>query len=426
MKNIFIFPAGTEIAFEIQNALRYSKFVNLIGGTSVSCHAEFVFENLITNIPNIDDKNFIEELNKIINDNDIDYIYPAHDSVVMKLTEFENKINAKVVTSPFTTVDICRSKSKTYNYFDGQYFLPRVYKSINDIDQYPVFIKPSVGQGSIGAQKINSLEEIEFAFNSETEFVICEYLSGEEYTVDCFTDRYGNLRVISPRVRARTRAGISVRSRLIKLDDSLTDIANIINNKLTFNGAWFFQVKKNNNGEYRLMEISPRIPGTMGASRNLGINFPLLTLYNIWGIDVDIINNEYDILLDRSFISRFQLDINYNTVYVDFDDTIIIKEKVNEILMMLLYQLQNKGKKITLLTKHNKDIINSLKRYNISESLFNEIIHIDQLHKKSDYIENVNSIFIDDSFAERKDVKEKCGIPVFDLDMVESLIDWRI
>ena len=59
MKNVFIFPAGTEIAFEILNALKYSKFVNIIGGTSVSCHAEFVFEKLISNMPNIDDENFM-------------------------------------------------------------------------------------------------------------------------------------------------------------------------------------------------------------------------------------------------------------------------------------------------------------------------------------------------------------------------------
>lgn len=93
------------------------------------------------------------------------------------------------------------------------------------------------------------------------------------------------------------------------------------------------------------MEISPRIPGTMGTSRNLGINFPLLTLYNMWGENVYILNNDYNILLDRSFISRFKIDINYDTLYVDFDDTIIVKDKVNEILIMLLYQMRNKRKK---------------------------------------------------------------------------------
>ena len=146
----------------------------------------------------------------------------------------------------------------------------------------------------------------------------------------------------------------------------------------------------------------------------------------MWGENVYILNNDYNILLDRSFISRFKIDINYDTLYVDFDDTIIVKDKVNEILIMLLYQMRNKRKKIILLTKHSKDIYESLKKYNISTLLFDKIIHIDQAHKKSDHIQHGNAIFIDDSFAERKDVKEKCGIPVFDLDMVESLLDWRV
>lgn len=42
------------------------------------------------------------------------------------------------------------------------------------------------------------------------DYVICEYLRGEEYTVDCLTDRNGRLLFISPRSRERILAGISV------------------------------------------------------------------------------------------------------------------------------------------------------------------------------------------------------------------------
>ena len=61
----------------------------------------------------------------------------------------------------------------------------------------------------------------------------------------------------------------------------------------------------------------------------------------------------------------------------------------------------------------------------ISEDLFEEIRVIDVLEEKSDYIKEKKAIFIDDSFAERKRIKDRCGIPVFDVDMIESLIDWR-
>ena len=38
----------------------------------------------------------------------------------------------------------------------------------------------------------------------------------------------------------------------------------------------------------------------------------------------------------------------------------------------------------------------------------------------------VNIAEIDRLIAERKKVHDESGIPVFDLDMVESLIDWRM
>ena len=242
--------------------------------------------------------------------------------------------------------------------------------------------------------------------------------------MDCFTDRHGSLLVVSPRSRERIRAGIAVRSRNLPLTEELQSIAEDINRRLSFNGAWFFQVKKNAAGQFRLLEIAPRIAGTMGLTRNLGINMPLLTLYNFWGIDVSLIPNREDLLLDRAFISRFQTDLSYSSVYVDFDDTLIVRGKVNAFLMMFLYQAFNQGKRLCLLTRHSTDIFSDLEKACIPASLFSEIIRLDEAGAKTDYIAP-DSIFIDDSFSERKRVRDALGIPVFDLDMVESLIDWR-
>ena len=52
-KKVLVFPAGTEIAFEILNALKYSKFVELYGGISTDDHSEFVYKNLIKGFPYI-------------------------------------------------------------------------------------------------------------------------------------------------------------------------------------------------------------------------------------------------------------------------------------------------------------------------------------------------------------------------------------
>lgn len=426
-KNVLVFPAGTEIGMEIHAALKYSRFVRLFGGTSVPCHAEMLFENCIEGFPFIDDEGFIEYLNAVIDEYKIDYVYPAHDSALMTLTREQANIHCAVVTSPYETVEICRSKNRTYDFLAGSPYLPRYYGSPDEVETYPVFIKPTVGQGAQGARLIKNREHLSEALSDGVEYAICEYLPGDEFTVDCFTDRHGKLLTVSPRSRDRIRAGIAVRSRLLPADDAIRTIAEDINKKMRFNGAWFFQLKENNNGEYRLMEIAPRIAGTMGLSRSRGVNFPLLTLYNMWGFDVSLISNGNEAMLDRAFISRFVTDIRYESVYVDFDDTMVVRGRVNAQLMMFLYQAKNQGKRLHLLTKHpERPIREDLSRYGIAESLFDEIIHIPQEGSKSEYITDTAPIFIDDSFAERKRIRDSLGIPVFDLDMIESLLDWRM
>jgi carbamoylphosphate synthase large subunit len=427
MINVLIFPGGSEIGLEINNALKYSKFVKVFGGTSVCDHSDYVYSNLITNIPYLSEPTFLTTLNSILEKYDIDYLYPALDSVQMYLTEHEDEINATIITSPLQTVQICRSKSKTYDFFSEYDFVPKIFLNTEDIKNYPVFVKPSIGCGSIDAVRVDNGEELIAAtWSKEIDYVICEYLPGSEFTVDCFTDKDRNLRVVKTRNRSRIKAGISVHSQIQRTPPRIREIASIINTKLTFNGAWFFQLKETSDMEYKLLEISARIPGTMGLSRNCGINFPLLTLYNHLKYDVSIIDNEYDIRVDRAFISRYRISIEYETVYLDLDDTLILPNNtVNTCLMMFLYQLVNDGKKIIMLSKNGGDLRKKLETHHIPISLFKDIIQISQDKKKSDYITDHNAIFIDDSFSERKDVFVNAHIPVFDLDMVESLIDWR-
>ena len=87
VKNILVFPAGTEIAFEIHDALKNSKFVKLFGATSVPCHADFVFQNCVSGLPFVDDPALIPALNRVIDACHIDYVYPAHDSALLLFSE---------------------------------------------------------------------------------------------------------------------------------------------------------------------------------------------------------------------------------------------------------------------------------------------------------------------------------------------------
>lgn len=423
MKNILVFPCGTEIGLEVNRALVDSKHFTLFGANSVNDHGKYVYKNYVAGLPFIDTSNFIEEINKIIELHNIDFIIPAHDSAVSKMVENQNIIDATVITSCAETCRICRSKRKTYKLFEKLIPTPKVY-SVTDKMSFPVFLKPHVGQGSKGTYMVNTREEIDFYLQKDSTLLALEYLPGKEYTVDCFTDKNGRLLFAEGRERVRIYNGISVNSKPVN-DTRFQEIAEIINRTLSFQGVWFYQVKEGTTGELVLMEIAPRIAGTMALFRASGVNFIQLSLFDRMGIEVSILHNKLDIEIDRALFARFSVKHDYDCVYIDFDDTIIVDNSVNTNIMKFLYQSRNMGKKIILLSKHKQDIKESLKKFTISDLLFNEIIVLEENEEKTDYITSMSSIFIDDSFAERKKVFDKLHIPVFALDTVESLLCWK-
>ena len=418
MKKVLVFPCGSEIGLEIYRALKYNKDYELIGGSSVNDHGKYVYENYIDNIPSVDSENFIEEINAIVKKNKIDLIFPAHDSVVLKLAQHRTEINAIIVTSDAFTCDICRSKRKTYEYFNDEILVPKIYQK-EEITNYPIFLKPDVGQGSKGTAKINNKKDLDYLYNSSDQLLL-EYLPYDEYTIDCFTNYRGELLYCSGRKRSRISNGISVSSEFVD-NKAFRKIAEKINHKLSFDGAWFFQLKENKNHELCLLEIAPRIAGTMEYQRTFGVNLPLLSLYNSEKIDVTIIKNNYICTLDRALGSAYKLEYQYKYIYIDLDDVIIQNKKVNYYVLAFLYKAINERKKIILLSRHYQDPQLTLNEYKIY-NFFYEIIHLKNNELKSNYIKHKDSIFIDDSHRERIDVHNKCKIPVFDVNMIDILL----
>ncbi len=423
--NILVFPCGSEVGLEINKSLRKISFINLFGGSSVDDHGAWVYENYISNIPYINDPEFVRKLNDICEKYKIDYIFPALDSVVLKVSEVRERLISEVLTSSKETVDICRSKDKTYRKLSGEYFLPIIYTDVDNIDNFPILMKPSVGQGAQGVKIISDTEELMYELNHRNEEqVICEYLPGTEYTVDCFTDRKGELKYCAHRSRRRIKNGISVNSLLEKYDEKILRIAEIINSKLEFRGAWFFQVKKSKNDEYKLMEVATRIAGTMCVERARGVNLPLLTVFDALGYDLKI-DPQFDFVeTDRALENCYKVKFEFDELYIDYDDTIIVHDKINLEAVALLYKCVNSNIPVYLITKHCKNIYSELSERNIAESIFKKIIHISATDNKCDYmLPSSKALFIDDSFAERERVSQRFGIKVLGVDAIEILLN---
>jgi len=421
-KCVLIFPCGSEVGLEIYRSLKNNRFIRLIGGSSVEDHGQFVFPEYINNIPYINHPEFINIIRNIVKQYKIDAIFPTMDKVISILKSNEKKIGCLVIGSPSITNDICLSKLKIYVQLKGKIKIPKLYKSFKEVENnYPVFIKPIIGYGSRGTKLINNKIEGICHLREFPNSLIMEYLPGAEYTVDCFTDRKGELKFVGARYRNRIRMGISVHTSNVNNQNLFFELGKTINENIKFNGAWFFQVKEDKKGNLTLLEISSRLGGSSSLYRGKGINFALLSIFNAFGEDVNIIENNFNIELDRAFDNKYKMDIKFKVVYIDFDDCLIVDGKVNTDLIKLIYQFHNNSIKTILLTRHRNDIHKSLIKYRLTE-VFDEIVHIKNNVRKSDYIKEDNSILIDDSFSERQEVYKNKKIPVFSLDMIETLI----
>jgi predicted ATP-grasp superfamily ATP-dependent carboligase len=428
INNILLFPSGSQVAHEIYNSLKYEKYVECIGADNGNNNwSYFVLEKYVNNIPmyNPETENeFIGSLKSVINNYKISCIVPCFDKFIPILKKLERELGCIVIAPDIRVCNICQHKSLTYNELKEDIIVPDVYN--NDNIKFPLFIKPDNGYGSRDSHKVLDKKELEHyykVYNNLQSYILCEYLPGDEFTVDCLSTKEKVL-VCSPRKRVRTIQGISVNTESVldeKIVNSCKDIASKIFKKLKIIGCWFFQVKFNNKNELCLLEIAPRIAGAMCLTRNMGVNLPLLSIYIYLGICVnDTLFKGEKLSVYKVFKNVFMPRKEYSILYIDLDDTIILKGKVNTDIIAFLYQNKNNNKKIVLLTRNKAPKETLISNY-IDPRLFDEIIIVENDNKKSLYInKEINSLFIDDSYRERKDVSEYENTIVIGLEQIEK------
>lgn len=433
-KNVMVFSGATYPAMQIIDCLKNNLRFHVIAASSYPNHSEYVCEDTITDLPFVNDVEFIDKFREMLIRNNVEFVIPTDETIAVVLKKHEAELPAVIVCSPYETTVLCRHKRQMYQVLADKSYVPKIYSSIeiDEITEYPVFIKPDEGQGAKDSRKVICREEFDMVDNLD-DMVICEYLPGEEYTVDCFTTKDRQLIFCNPRIRTRIMNGITARGCNVPCTEEFRSIISSLNDTLTFRGYWYVQLRRDCEGKLKLLEICTRFAGSFAISKGKGVNLPLLALCDFSGLDTNILENDYVVECDKTYIDRYRLDIDYNHVYVDYDDTITCKNgaAVNPYIIAYLYQCKAKNIKITLLTRHSSSfeepLKDSFKRLKISPDLFDAIVELDWEQSKHEYIlDPENSIFLDNSFAERQKIHNMLNMSVFDVCNVDSLFDWRL
>ena len=420
-KRVLVLNCGTIAATDINMMLRDNEEYEIWGASTHKNHGVYIYKNYIDDIPNMNDYNFITILNQKIAEYDIKFIIPQHDDLVLFMQKNKDLIHATIVSSPLETAILCRYKSKLYEKIEKFEYCPKVYK-IDDIHEYPVFAKLDNDQGGRNAFLIQNKEELDFYNNKFENLVICEYLPGIEITVDCLTDKKGELKICIPRCADRMLAGIDVHSSTVEDQEEIKSIANSLNENISFKGYWFFQVKKSKEGKYKILEISSRFAGGIAYAKAFDLNLPLMSIreFDESSDSTEYNANEMMCDADKQFLTRYLLkDKNGNRlIFKNFIiDKACFENQVNPMLMMLIYQERNKGNKILITYKDDEDkdmIVTLLEKNNISLSLF------DIVFEEAEDAHDKETVYISRDDMVSKKIKYH-----YTINNIDVLLDWK-
>lgn len=293
-------------------------------------------------IPVASDASFITDVLAVCRKKEIKIILPLVTKELIPFSkhikEFEEK-GINVLVSPSHSLEIANNKSRLYEFLEWRGIPVPAFRVVESVDQFktaveelgyplkPVCFKPSVSNGSRGFRIVSEqMNELDLLFNYKPtstylslpdsirilssgffpELLISEYLPGEEYSVDCIA-KHGQPVLIVPRLRKRMINGISVEGEFVK-DDTIISYCIQIITALSLHGNIGIQVKRSAAGQFLILEINPRVQGTISAALGAGVNLPELAVKQ--ELNLPISSKELEVKWNTKF-SRYWNEVFY-------------------------------------------------------------------------------------------------------------------
>ena len=212
-----------------------------------------------------------------------DVVIPTVDSELRPLAaarpEFE-RAGVQLMLSPDRALDLTLDKMALARACSGVVRVPRTeclsVETNPDSWTYPVVVKPRTGSGSQDITTLVSAEELK-NLRPSADFLVQEYLPGEEYSIDVLADGGGRVVAGVPRVRARVDSGVSVAGRTLH-DRELERFGATVATALGLTYIANVQVRRDHAGRPALLEVNPRAPGSLSLTVASGVDMPLMAL----------------------------------------------------------------------------------------------------------------------------------------------------
>ncbi|MCI9138131.1 MAG: ATP-grasp domain-containing protein [Lachnospiraceae bacterium] len=261
-------------------------------------------------VPKINEENYVPIILEICRAEEIGAVTTLIDPEIAVLARHREKFQAMgvQVLAPYeTSAALCFDKYLMYQFLNKHGILTaKTYGRMEEFQtalekgdiQFPVFVKPRTGSGSVGARMIQCLEELKIAFRHDRSLIIQEYMTGEDLDADVYVDTISHRAVsIFTKKKLETKIGGANKTLSFKDNKLFLTIEHIVS-FFEFNGPidmdFFYR-----DGEYYLSEINPRFGGAYLHAYGCGVNFIKLIENNMNGIENEPVfgNYEEDVLM---------------------------------------------------------------------------------------------------------------------------------
>lgn len=280
-------------------------------------------------VPAVYDPEYVNITLNICRDQKIDALLSLNDLELPILAEnkarFE-ELGVKVIVSSPEVIDIAFDKYKTALWVESLGLTaPKTYIRLEDVKKalaageidFPLFMKPRWGSGSIGLESIADMEELDIYYNllmkkikktilatasvGDEYIMIQEKLTGSEFGLDIMNDLNGRNVGVSVKQKLAMRAGETDKAVTVDLPE-VREMGRKIGDALGHIGNLDVDIMQRADGAYCVLELNPRFGGGFPFSYEAGVNMPKAIIQWIKGEEVDLamLQPEYDRMFSKN------------------------------------------------------------------------------------------------------------------------------
>jgi len=241
-------------------------------------------------LPPIKDPSFFDRALEVIERERIDVIFPTSGFDTLIYSQRKAELEARGVTvamSDWPVVESCIDKWMFYQRTHERFPLPRTTLDPEARHDFPCFVKPVRGKGARGIALCRNEGELAAEVAKRDDLIIQDYLPGEEYSIDCLSDLAGKPLAAVPRERIAVKEGICVKGRVVRdpeVEKTCFELAAFLGIK----GPSCMQMKRDEDGRMRFVEVNPRMGGATIFASLAGVNIAWLLLELACGREVAI------------------------------------------------------------------------------------------------------------------------------------------